>query len=442
MIEVRIPELCSPEIKYTFDCLLNEFLGLEYKLLIIPDQKGFIIDINGVIITIKNSFFDVDDIQKLYIINRIPEKVDKGTISIKREEFEITTIFGKVKLKTENNQFILDADIISSTFFMLSRWEEFANPLRDAHNRFAAKTSIAYKFKFLDRPIVNEYVELLWALFVAAGYKGKRKERRFTLVPTHDVDSPYMWNSTKGKLKSLASKVYSRRFGEFYNNIKLAIKKEDPFDNHNLFMDLSEEMGVKSHFFFMTGGNTSYDNRYKIKDKRIVNLIKKVEERGHEIGLHPSYNSYNNINFLKKEKEELEEVTKREVKTGRQHYLRFSISETWKLWDEMGMRWDSTLSYADCSGFRAGVCYPFSVFDIQKRKKLKLMERPLIAMEASVVLYEGLSLEAAKLKVDTLREQVSKYNGEFVFLWHNSSFNTKGYIPYRSLIYSMYGAEY
>ena len=52
------------------------------------------------------------------------------------------------------------------------------------------------------------------------------------------------------------------------------------------------------------------------------------------------------------------------------------------------MEWDSTLSYADKEGFRCGVCYSYSVFDIISRKKLNLKERPLIVMEGSFTTYQ------------------------------------------------------
>ncbi|MDK2886983.1 MAG: hypothetical protein PWP54_1563 [Thermosipho sp. (in: thermotogales)] len=109
---------------------------------------------------------------------------------------------------------------------------------------------------------------------------------------------------------------------------------------------------------------------------------------------------------------------------GRQHYLRFEIPTTWQIWEEANMEWDSTLSYADKEGFRCGVCYPYSVFNILTRKKLKLKERPLIVMDVSFIGYQqNISMEEIEEKIVKLISKVKKYEGEFVFLWHNSSFN-------------------
>ena len=123
---------------------------------------------------------------------------------------------------------------------------------------------------------------------------------------------------------------------------------------------------------------------------------------------------------------------------GRQHYLRFENPTTWNLWENEKMEWDSTMSYADEIGFRNGVCYPFPVFDILNRKKLNLMERPLILMEGTLGLYMDITLDDAKNRVWELMNQVKKYEGDFVFLWHNSSLNFQQYSKYNSILTEIY----
>lgn len=321
---------------------------------------------------------------------------------------------------------------------MLSRWEEFVIKDKDLHGRFSSKSSLADKFNFLDRPIVNEYVEIIWALLQEIGIEEERKDYRYTIVPTHDVDIPYMWWSWKQKAKSFAAKLYGRRMNELQNNLKHLVRGSDPYDTHGLFMELSEKVNVKSHFFFMTGGKTSYDNRYKITHPRILKLIESIKEKEHCVGLHPSYDSYASPEMLQEEKSKLEDASKLSINTGRHHYLRFDLPVTWRHWNDIGMQWDSTMSFADQSGFRCGVCLPYPTYDIVNRQKLTLYERPLIVMEASVAIYENLSLSSATDKVIKLKNQVKKYNGEFVFLWHNSSLNDEKWLPYEPLLYELY----
>ena len=161
------------------------------------------------------------------------------------------------------------------------------------------------------------------------------------------------------------------------------------------------------------------------KNLFIDNLIRKIKSRGHHIGIHPTYGAYNNFEQFKNEKKELERNLNTSIAFGREHYLRFEVPTTWQIWEDNNMKWDSTLSYADKEGFRCGVCYEYSVFNILTREKLKLKEKPLIVMEGSFATYQPhIKPKDMEKKIKRLISEVKKYNGEFVFLWHNSSFNT------------------
>ena len=57
-------------------------------------------------------------------------------------------------------------------------------------------------------------------------------------------------------------------------------------------MDKSEENGLKSAFYFQAGlSGKRMDADYRIDEDSIKNLIKKISNRGHEIGFHPSYHA-------------------------------------------------------------------------------------------------------------------------------------------------------
>ena len=96
------------------------------------------------------------------------------------------------------------------------------------------------------------------------------------------------------------------------------------------------------------------------------------------------------------------------------------------------MEWDSTLGYADREGFRCGTCYAFPVFDVGARKPLRLRERPLVAMDATLVGYRKLDPEAAAASLAGLRAECKKYGGTFMLLWHNSNLDGT-WLPYRDV---------
>jgi hypothetical protein len=67
-------------------------------------------------------------------------------------------------------------------------------------------------------------------------------------------------------------------------------------------------------------------------------------------------------------------------------------------------------------------CHPFPLFDIEKRRILHVYEHPLIAMDVTFKRYRNSSPEQTITEVRHLMEVARKYDGEFVLLWHNSSF--------------------
>jgi len=407
MIIIKIPNNNIPERKYILDIIFNEFLGLEYTLEIGSDDYELLL--NNKTLTIKDAFF-----------NKFPKDLEY--------------------LKEENiPKSIKEIDMFSACFFMLTRWEEYVNKNRDSHNRFPATQSLAYKEGFLDRPIVNELIEDLKKQLLELDNSLVLKEKKFELVLTHDVDELYMWKSWKHVFRVAVGDIVKRksislafeRVAEYF-----LIKREkinDPFDTFDWLMDKSEAIGVKSRFYFMSGGVTSHDNNYKVNEAKSLELIQKIKDRGHIIGFHPSYNAYNDIKQFKKEKDLLEKTTELTITEGREHYLRFEVPTTWQIWEDNGMSVDSTCGYADREGFRCATGDEFSVFNILTREKLKLKERPLVFMDDNHHSYNDITFDESFKKVKKLIDYAREYNMKITLLFHNSIFTDDKNINFKKL---------
>lgn len=436
---IKIPNNNLAERKYIIDILFKEFLGLSFQYEI-SEFNFYIIEFDGKELIIEDHFF-----------NKYPKAfsyLNKSAIPLSVAYIEnqfipesnIPVIFGNESLLLEEKRIVWGNDIFAASFFMLTRWEEYVNMSPDQHMRFSAKESLAYKFAFLHRPIVNEYVETIWNMLLHLGFKGERKKNEYEFVLTHDVDYLRYYDSLKSVFRKVAGNVIRRKnlftgmqiIKEYINVQRSRVK--DPYDTFDWIMDLSDEVNVKSKFYFMSSDKTDQDNRYDINSPLAKSIIQNIIRRNHEIGFHPSYESYNNSKIWKAEKERLEIATNMVIEEGRQHYLRFEVPLTWNIWNQNNMKKDLSLSYADKEGFRCGVCYEFSVFDFISRSKLKLKELPLIVMEASFVGYQRTDPEEMVAATLSLIKTVKKYNGKFVFLWHNSSFNISPWNQY-DLVY-------
>lgn len=440
MIQIKIPNNNLEERTYIIEVIFKEFLGLEYSTVIEKEAINWEIVLpDGKRIIFEDHFFNKNPSPLEYLkIENFPSKIifEKNKFIVEKD---IPVLYGTNNLKESNNQIICGIDIFASSYFMLTRWEEYVNKERDTHNRFLACNSIATKFDFLHRPIVNEYLEMLKNMMIYLDSNISFINRKFNFLLTHDVDYINKWDTPKKFLRHLVGDIIKRKSPiEFiksiidYSALKLNLKK-DPFDTFDYLMDISERINTKSYFFFMAEGVTRYDNHYKSDSKQVKDLIEKIIGRGHFIGIHPSYNAYNKNEQFLKEKNELENNLNTKITFGREHFLRFEIPTTWQIWNDNQMDWDSTLSFADKEGFRSGTCFEFSVFNILSRKKLTLKEKPLIVMESSFLYQKDISPEQMQQSILNLLNTVKKYNGTFTILWHNSSFNIYEWKKYRKI---------
>ena len=441
-IIIRIPDSFIPERKYIINILLGEILGLSYLIISDHSEKNYkLILPNKNTLIIRDHFFNHYKNPSEYLAEENIPGNTRLTENDFTSEKDIIIIYGTDQLEKDlkNSRLTCGIDIFAGAFFMLTRWEEYVIKNRDNHNRFLAKYSLAYKNKFLHRPLVNEYAEMLWNILQNLGYKGARRQTNFSLELTHDVDSVLYIKNLQNMLKRMTGDLIKRKsihltsqtLSIYFSRI-LKIKK-DPYDKFDYLMDISEKNNLKSRFNFLSGKNCIYDPDFFLNNRFFIKIINRIDQRGHLIGFHPSYKTYNNTTMWQKEYQQFSSISPQSVRTGRQHYLRFSIPDTWQLWDDQKMEFDSTMGYADNPGFRCGICTEYSVFNILSRKKLNLKEKPLIAMDTTFADYQKNSPEETQIQLDNLINSVKKYKGTFVLLWHNSSFDIPPWDKFQNL---------
>ena len=301
----------------------------------------------------------------------------------------------------------LELDVIGTSFYMLTRYEEFVSTKKDKHERFPFGESISSHEDPVNRPIINEYLEILWECLSRLFPNLKRKHRNFRINLSHDIDRPQFVH-TPGKS------------GTSY----------DTLSHYEKLVGFAENNNLKSSFYFLTAvTEPKIDADYTLDDDEIKNLLILINHSGHEIGLHPSYNTFDNPEQTKKEwlllRKSCEALNINQDRWGgRQHYLRFETPKTWRNWESAGIHYDSTLGFAEHPGFRCGICYEYPVFDLQNSETLNLLERPLIWMDDSLLskVYMGFQVDSDEAISYTLeiKDICRKYNGDFNLLYHDN----------------------
>ena len=131
----------------------------------------------------------------------------------------------------------------------------------------------------------------------------------------------------------------------------------DPFNTFDKIMDLSEACGETSTFNFICGKtHNSFDADYQIDHPAIRRLMRHIHNRGHHLGLHPSYYTCSEPQLLIEKLKIYSKFAKRahySIRVGsRMHLLRWKWPTTLHGL-KLNLDYDSTLGFADRPGFVA-----------------------------------------------------------------------------------------
>lgn len=336
----------------------------------------------------------------------------------------------------------LPIDIFGSVFFLLSRYEEVVTKARDRRDRFAGTGSFSHRFGLLERPLANEYLEILWTSLRRLWPALERRRRTYCVDLSCDVDVPFsaIGRPWRRLGLSLGADLVTRRAPDLALR-RLSAKlvggrvgiQRDPNNTFDFMMKTGERHGLKTTFFVKAGvSDPRVDEKYCLESPPVADVLREIHHRGHELGLHPSYHTYRDRPRLNAEFATLLRAAdhlgiRQAAWGGRQHYLRFAVPETWRGYAEVGLSYDATLAHADQPGFRCGTCYEFPVYDLEQRRCLSLRERPLTVMEGTLLtpVYLGLTPAAAHERIIRLAARCRRFNGTFSLLWHNNQLLTR-----------------
>jgi hypothetical protein len=344
----------------------------------------------------------------------------------------------------KKNILTINYDFISYLIWTLNRVEEYGIKSTDKHDRFKLCNSHLETSELYLRPIIDEWFSFINNLLLSNGFNCKKREFSFSV--SHDVDDISRYESVP--FITFFPRIFVdiiKRPKELYSyffNRKSFLEKEHT-NTFDWLMEISNKFGIRSKFYFIPlNSSMIYDYRYSYNNF-VIKILIKIFEKGHEIGIHYSYNSSVKMRirkewiFLKK----ICDLYKLpEVKGGRMHYLRFDFIETLRQLVEVGQSYDNTITFFETGGFRCGTCIAYEPFDIFKLKTLPISIKPLILMEGSVLSYMGLNI-ADGSAFDYIKKMIDscyKAGGEFSLLWHNSVLDTleKKMLYYDILEYS------
>ena len=444
MLIVEAPKFCEVEIKYICAVIFEELLPTEYQLIFNHNIQDFRLkdsETEGNIIV--NSVFFNNVKSSLLCHSNMPQLPLK-VWDVNKEDFTNCTLFttlpviyGEPGIYRSEATTCIRLDIFGSVFFMLSRLEEFICSEKDVHGRFEAKSSIAVKAGFLERPIVDEYISILGHYirerFPNVEFSGKKFEK----IITCDTDwpfAPHLESISAAARKSAVELIKARDIKSSVRTLcryvyaRTGVRSVDEHRNAlDWMLNENELIGNTVRFYFIPFNTSRLDNTENFGSERMKSLLLDISERGHEIGFHPGYQTFENEQLFNLSVQNFHSVLNelninQLVFGGRQHYLRWNAVYTPKYWEKAGFNYDSSLAYAEKTGFRAGTCQEYTMYDVRERRPLNLKQRPLITMEDTIISsrYEGMGLgEEALDRFLKFKSICKKFKGKYTLLWHN-----------------------
>lgn len=313
-------------------------------------------------------------------------------------------------------------DIFSASFFLLSRYEEYYASEKKEYKTYDFQESTAFKFDFLEIPIVDFWVKELGIMLkekypeLQTSTPIKRK-KNFNKKVIIEIQKTYQYKN----------KGFFRNFGRFFKNL-FAFKKEklvqqikvlfgkekDPYDIYNELVEFfKERKDIFGIFFFLIGDYTAYDRNVSYNNLNFKNLLKYISDYAN-VSVLGSYDSVFDAKKLKAERIRMKHILHRPVKRFKSRNCRNFIPEIYRNLVEAGYNQDFTMGYTHTFGFRAGTSKPFDFYDVGLEVALPLKIVPF-CMHSDY--FKNYSKKQILEKSKVIQQNITSCNGDFTIVF-------------------------
>ena len=393
------------------------------------------------IVIIPSGFFKMDVYGTEESMPTLPLKTWRG----------IPLLFGEPREEwsADGSQLIIHADLLASTYFLISRYEEmYRRSERDSYGRFPGKSSLPYRAGFLHRPIIDEYGEALRQILLETGIAERHnlrlEERPQTFCRvnlTHDLSRPYNyrgWRSfLRAWLKQKKSPLEAAR-------LSFSADVEDDYFTFPKFLkwdrNTCDSLGRDRSDIFLFIRMPSrhpldkpYYSLHSLYLRRILSIAAKHKVL---LALQCSYAAGHQSELISKERHQFEKAFRQRPRGLRHNKLTSCEPEDLLQAYVSGFRNDYSMGYADVVGFRLGTCRPVKFINPNTRLLTELILHPLVLRDLTLSDQRYMALEqdeAERIAHDLIRT-TARYNGELTLLWHNDLLSQKTH-PWHSVLY-------
>ena len=213
------------------------------------------------------------------------------------------------------------------------------------------------------------------------------------------------------------------------------IAGDGSYDTFDQIAGLEAEFDVRSSFNVYcsvapagTGATLRrliFDPAYRLdRNRGLIQALRELHRKGFEIGVHFAFDTWRDAGRMAAERAGLE----RTLKTGpvtscRQHWLRFSLADTWRAQAAAGIRVDTSLGFNDRPGFRAGMAAAYRPFDHAAGRAHDVVVVPTALMDTQLFRHRVMNRAERRQEIRRLLEEIADVSGEACVIWHSHVFS-------------------
>ncbi|WP_373057142.1 polysaccharide deacetylase family protein [Zunongwangia sp. H14] len=316
----------------------------------------------------------------------------------------------------------LPFDIFAASFYLLSRYEEYAPHVKDEAERFPVSESLAYQKGFLSSPVVDKWALKFRKVLEERFPDIEFQPRVFEASAVMAVENIFAYRN-KGVLRSIAGlnrDLLQFNFHKVFDRIKVSFRaKKDPFNIFEELIAFIKAHKLKMFFMFQLSNFSIHDRNINYNRIPGRSVIKYVGDYA-KVGLLQGYYAVRDMKSLKTEKLRMENI----VHSSLDHVLNsrhdLGLPENYNNLVELEVHNDFSMGYPDALGFRAGTCTPFLFYDINMEVTTPLMLHPYIFNSH---IYKEVREEQVYEEVNKALNQVKEVGGTFRAIFKNQDFS-------------------
>lgn len=232
---------------------------------------------------------------------------------------------------------------------------------------------------------------------------------------THDVDNIE---------QPLGHLMETRKRFSLSDFILAVLRIRSVYDNLSYVASMETKRGYHSSFYFLSA-------HYNLSS--VSRTARRLFGNGWDIGLHGDFGTHDSPSEMAKARSRFELGTGIKPKGLREHYLRFDYGKTWKIVEDAGFSYDTTVGNREKLGFRLGLCTPFHPPG-EGWTSLATLELPLVLMDTTLWGYLKRNESQGMSDFQKLKGEVAAVGGLLTILWHQEAVRMRGGRIYPSLL--------